>query len=437
MTAPGSRAPVGTAPTTADAIDGAPPSSGSISVDVALVGVGGAGLTMLHELARRPRHPDGRPWRVALSDDVDRLTTPQQDRTWCFWATGSNPADPALSSTTRVVRVLDSRGAVTVDLSPFSYRMLRSADYHRLVAQAVDRAGLELVRLSAADVVADGEQHAQVLAAGTTVVADRVFDSRPRRPGPARTLLWQHFLGAFVPIDGRHEHADLMDFRVAQPEEGFAFGYLIPAGPASDPRQLVLAEYTVVSRRLLPAGEYRRRLTDYLDRVVGPGRWGAPEHLESGVIPMTDAAPPRPGHRVIPTGTAGGATRGSTGYTFRAMQRQAAAHVEDLVRGHPPRPHDPVRPRQRWLDAVMLRAVDTGRLDAARFFVDLFRDNPGPRLLTVLDGTSTLAQDARFVGSAPVRPMLTSAVDRGRRRPPGTDHEFAARAKALRSNATG
>lgn len=382
--------------------------------DLALVGMGGAGLTLLHALAAQPRRE---PLRVAVFDDVDRLAHPRHDRTWCFWDDGPNPADPAVTSRVDEVVIRTAGREVVSRLAPHSYRMLRSGDYHRLVAGRLADAGIDLVRLPAADVVQDGPGHARVLAGGRAVRAGWVFDSRPQPPAPARSWLLQHFLGAFVRVPGPPpERADLMDFRVAQPPDGFAFGYLVPAGDTPDGGALVLAEYTVVSRGLLPPGDYRRHLAGYLDLRVGRGRWEVTQ-VESGVVPMADTAPARDGRRVFPVGTSGGATRPSTGYTFTAMQRQAARVAAALAAGHRPSPGPAYPARHRWLDAVMLRAVDTGRLDAPEFFADLFARNPGARVLDVLGGRSRLRQEAAFVVTAPWAPMVTSAVLRGRPRP--------------------
>ena len=386
-------------------------------VDLALVGMGGAGLTLLHTLARQPRRE---PWRVAVFDDVDRLAGPRHDRTWCFWADGPNPADPAVTSSVDEVVIRTGTRAVTSRLAPYSYRTLRSGDYHRLVARELAASGMDVTWLPAADVVQDGPGRAAVLAGGRTVHADWVFDSRPRHPAPARSWLLQHFLGAFVRVSGPDAgragtRADLMDFRVAQPPDGFAFGYLVPAGVDAG-RPLLLAEYTAVSRSLLPPGDYRRHLAGYLDLTVGRGRWEVVE-VESGVVPMADTPPSGDGERVFVTGTSGGATRPSTGYTFTAMQRQAARVVAALQAGARPAPGPAYPARHRWLDSVMLRAVDTGRLDAPEFFASLFARNPGARVLDVLGGRSRLPQEAAFVVTAPWGPMITSAVLRGRRRP--------------------
>lgn len=383
-------------------------------VDLALVGMGGAGLTLLHALTLQPRRE---PLRVAVFDDVDRLARPRHDRTWCFWDDGPNPADPAVTSSVEEVVIRTAGREVISRVAPYSYRMLRSGDYHRLVAGQVGGSAIDLVRFPAADVVQDGPGHAGVLAGGRTVQADWVFDSRPRRPAPARSGLLQHFLGAFVRVPGPPlERADLMDFRVAQPPDGFAFGYLVPAGQGGDGSRLVLAEYTVVSRGLLPPGDYRRHLGDYLDLAVGRGRWEVTE-VESGIVPMSDSPPAGDGQRVFATGTGGGATRPSTGYTFTAMQRQATRIAQALATGVRPSPGRAYPARHRWLDAVMLRAADTGRLDAPEFFASLFARNPGARVLDVLGGNSRLPQEAAFVLTAPWAPMITSALLRGRRRP--------------------
>src|SRR3712207_7859322 len=88
--------------------------------------------------------------------------------------------------------------------------------------------------------------------------------------------------------------------------------------------------------------------------------------VEDGAIPMADAVlARRVGRRVFRLGTAGGATRASTGYTFAAMQRQAAAVARALGEGREPLPPAPYPRRHRWMDAVLLRALDRGHAEGA------------------------------------------------------------------------
>jgi lycopene beta-cyclase len=136
------------------------------------------------------------------------------------------------------------------------------------------------------------------------------------------------------------------------------------------------------------------------------------EATEDGVIPMTDASfARRTGDRLFRLGTAGGATRASTGYTFSAMQRQAAQIAELLLEERLPLPPRPYPLRHRWMDAVLLRALDRGYVDGPRLFTSLFADNPSDRVIRFLDGTSSPADELAIMGSTPMTAMTRSAVE--------------------------
>jgi lycopene beta-cyclase len=396
--------------------------------DVALVGVGGAGLTVLHELAlaaQRVGPSTGRRWTVALCDDVDRLTDRPDDRTWCFWdrfddrrddsRRHANPATQALKARWRRLSVVSPTTTLELDLDPLRYAMLRAPDYYALLAAELDRAApwLETVRFGAATTVGDGADAASVRTVRGDVRARWVFDSRPAPPSRRGvTTLLQHFRGAVV----RADPSDLprvpllMDFRTPQPERGLSFGYCLPF--AAD---RALVEYTEFSPAVLDDAGYGQALAGYLDLVLDGAKHEV-EHVEQGVIPMTDATfDRRVGRRVMRIGTAGGATRASTGYTFRAMQRQAAAMVDALVAGRVPVPPRPYPSRHRVMDAVLLRALDAHHVSGPDFFVRLFARNPTPRVLDFLDGATRLPADFALMASAPAGAMLRSALELGLR----------------------
>jgi lycopene beta-cyclase len=243
------------------------------------------------------------------------------------------------------------------------------------------------------------------------VLARWVFDSRPAPPSgrPVTTLL-QHFRGAVVRADPAvlPRLPLLMDFRTPQPERGLSFGYCLPF---AEDRALV--EYTEFSPAVLDDAAYAAALSGYLDLALG-GAAHEVEHVEQGVIPMTDAAfPRRAGRRVMRIGTAGGATRASTGYTFRAMQRPAAAVVEALVADRVPVPPRPYPARHRYMDAVLLRALDAHHVSGPDFFVRLFARNPAERVMDFLDGATRLPADLALMASAPTLAMLRSALEVG------------------------
>jgi lycopene beta-cyclase len=391
--------------------------SGGVEVDLAVVGAGGAGLSLLTQLDRLVTagavHRGDVP-TVALIDPVHRRSN---DRTWCFWDGGHNDVEPAVHRAWSKVELIDAIGrSQLLDLGPMRYVMVRSKDFYALADDAAARLGA--VRIPApADQVGAG----LVVAGGLRVRARWVFDSRPAPPlRPANTALLQHFRGwsvRFARDMFDPELPILMDFSVPQPSRGVAFGYLLPSSP-----RRALVEYTEFSPSRLPDAAYDAALHAYLHRRYG----AAPndyviDQVEDGAIPMTDAVHARRADaRTFRLGTAGGATRGSTGYTFAAMQRQGAAVAAAVLAGVEPMPPAAYPPRHRWMDAVMLRALDRGLLGGPELLVSLFRRNPPQRVLRFLDGRSSRREELALMATAPTWPMLRAtaedAVARARRR---------------------
>jgi lycopene beta-cyclase len=295
------------------------------------------------------------------------------------------------------------------DLSPLRYVMVRSADFYALAEKAVASIG-------AVRVVADAD-------AVPGLRARWRLDSRPAAPvRPANTAWLQHFRGWTVRFDRPvldPQVPVLMDFSTPQPHRAVGFGYVLPLDAHRG-----LVEYTEFSRSRLSDAAYDAALRGYLDRRFGAAAAGAVvEEVEDGAIPMTDAVlDPHPEPDRWRLGTAGGATRPSTGYTFAAMQRQATAVAQALLDGRPPVPPRPYPRRHLWMDAVLLRALDRGRTGGADLFARLFAANRPADVLRFLDGATSLPEDLALMSTAPFAPMtLASAGDalaRARRRLP-------------------
>ncbi|SMF73113.1 lycopene cyclase family protein [Streptomyces sp. Amel2xC10] len=382
--------------------------------DVAVLGAGAAGLSLAHRLARTA--PGARRVSTVLVDAPPGPLRPPS-RTWCYWEQGTGPYDAALTAEWRRLRVHapGDRPPVEDDIAPLRYKMLRSDDFEHLVAR--DLAHCDDVRRLRAtvDTVVGDADGAEIRARTdegrpVTVHARWVFDSRPLTRLPAaRTTLLQHFHGWFVRTRRPVFDPDavvLMDFRVPQPPRGLAFGYLLPTG-----RQEALVEYTEFSDAVLPRAAYERALHGYTRDVLRLGELEVTA-TETGVIPMTDARfPRRPAPSVFRIGAAGGATRPSTGYTFSAVQRQTRAVADALRDGRCPLPPPAHSARSRAMDAVLLRALASGRVDGAAFFTRLFTRVPMERLLRFLDGGTRLHEDLSVGIRTPVLPMLRCAAE--------------------------
>ncbi|MFF2727789.1 lycopene cyclase family protein [Streptomyces sp. NPDC058008] len=375
--------------------------------DAVVVGGGAAGLSLAHWLTRSGTG-------VTLVEAPDGPLRPAE-RTWCYWEAGTGEFEEAVVASWERLRVRGPDGcAVEADPSPLRYRMVRSALLERLVHSRLAAAPAARVVRATAHEVRDAPHGATVRCTTPggqplTLRGRVVFDSRPLSGTPPhRTLLLQHFRGWFVRTAAPRFDpgvADLMDFRVRQPRHGLAFGYVLPLA-----RDRALVEYTEFSRAPLTTAAYEAALHRYTGDVLRLGRF-AVESAEQGVIPMTDARfPRRTGRAVFRVGAAGGATRPATGYTFAAVQRQSRAIATAPHRGSRgvPPPHGR---RALAMDAVLLRALDTGRVDGPRFFTDLFRRVPAERLLRFLDGGSTPWEEFGIGLGVPVGPMLRTAAE--------------------------
>lgn len=380
--------------------------------DVAVVGAGAAGLSLAMRLARPPA--GSRPVTAVLLTAPPGPLRPAR-RTWCYWEEGEGPYDEALTASWQRLRVRAPDGTpAETAIGPERYKMLRSDRFEELAERAI-AASPGVTRLEAVveriePVPGGAVVHARLPDEGPITVGARwVLDSRPPpRLPPARTTLLQHFRGWFVRTGRPVFHpavVELMDFRTPQPAHGLSFGYVLPTGPRE-----ALVEYTEFSRRPLDPDAYDRALHHYTADVLGAGSYEVVAR-EEGVIPMTDGSfPRRTAPCVFRIGAAAGATRPSTGYTFGTVQRQTRAVAAALHAGRRPLPPRPHSARSRLMDAVLLHALDHGRVDGPAFFTRLFGSVPGPRLLRFLDGRTSLREDLTIGLHVPVPAMLRSTL---------------------------
>ncbi|WP_431949838.1 lycopene cyclase family protein [Actinacidiphila sp. bgisy167] len=385
------------------------------AADVLIVGAGAAGLSLARRLTASAKPDDHAPPSVIIVEPPRESLVRSPDRTWCFWESEPGEYDDSLvTARWNRLRITTRDGRRMLVPSQRAYKMIRSVDFLREVGGAL--ANRPCVRMVEATVtgVRDTCGGADVSASDSSgrpirLSARWVFDSRPPQAMPAaRTTLLQHFRGWFVTTrEERFEPdvADLMDFRTRQPERGLSFAYVLPFSPRE-----ALVEYTEFSDAPLPESTYDAALEAYLDSSLPLGGFHV-TGIEQGVIPMTDGDfPRRDGEHVFRIGVAGGATRPSTGYAFAAIQRQSAAIAAAWRAGRIPEPPQAHAARHRLMDAVMLRALATGRAGPA-FFEDLFRRNPPDRVLRFLDGTSTPRDEWRIGLSTPVPAMLRSLLE--------------------------
>lgn len=338
---------------------------------------------------------------------LDKGPKTTNDRTWCFWEKESGLFEPV------VFRQWDQLWFYGEDLSrligidPYRYKMIRSIDFYEYCFRIIRQQANFEIRFGQVEESFSREKTG-VRVDGEELLADYVFNSiLLERPAlrPREFWMLQHFEGWMVETEEDSfdtKAATLMDLRVDQ-SRGTTFGYVLPLSARS-----ALVEYTLFSPHLLQPQEYEQGLRNYIDNClkIGPYKITGREY---GVIPMTNFNFPSRENNMVRIGTAGGQTKGSSGYTFRFIQKHSKAMVDSLVEeGHPFVP--PASPRFRFYDSVLLNVLDRKKVSGKKVFTNLFQKNPVDRVLRFLDNESSLAEELKIISGLPLLPFLRAGL---------------------------
>ena len=225
--------------------------------------------------------------------------------------------------------------------------------------------------------------------------------------GKGEYMLLQHFKGWF--INSEEECFDpgtatLMDFRTSQ-DRGTTFVYVMPFS-----KHEALVEYTLFTDALLSDEQYDEGLRSYVNTQLKIENYTVTD-TETGVIPMTNHRFSTGKGRVINMGTAGGRTKGSTGYTFQFIQKQSAQIVKALEHGKNPLVTFTARDKRfEFYDSVLLNILHHDTLPGEEIFTRLFARNDPRDVLRFLDKDSSLWRDLRLVSTLPTLPFLKAAI---------------------------
>ena len=363
--------------------------------DLAVIGGGLAGLSCLYHLTLAGKLA-GR--RVLL---VEPDAKSENDRTWCFWEREAGPFDDIVYHRWDRVSLHNAVHELTCDLTPYTYKLIRAADFYRKVQDTLAGVtGLEM-RRARAENLESTEDGVRFTVDGEVITADRAVSSLPHPLDPRAVTvpyLDQHFRGWYVETEDdvfTVGKATFMDFRIPQAGET-RFLYVLPF---SSRRALV--EVAIFSNEHLTTEAYDAILADYLRKHWTIGAYRI-EHTEAGNIPMTTYAFPRRKGNVLHVGLGGGDARPSTGYTFYNVQRQMAR----LAAVYPEWPAlAPWPGRHLRYDATLLRILQEGTLPGSEVFVNLFLRNPPDRVLAFLNGESSLPQELALMATVPTLPF--------------------------------
>jgi lycopene beta-cyclase len=338
---------------------------------------------------------------------VDKAPKQANDRTWCFWQKEEGLFEPIVYKQWQKLWFHGDKYSAELQLGPYHYKMIRGADFYQYCFEKIrGHSNIDILFETVEEVFSDAETG--VVINGEKIYADYVFNSILfNRPSLRSNEYWllQHFMGWVIetPEDGLDGNiGTLMDFRIDQ-SNGTAFCYVLPFSSRK-----ALVEYTLFSTELLEQKQYENSLQKYIKEHLKLPSFQVIEK-EFGVIPMTNYKFPPRQNNIINIGTAGGQTKGSSGYTFNFIQKHSKAIVDSLVNnGKPFISSSPVR--FNFYDSVLLKVLSDGLVPGVNVFTDLFKKNEVQKVLRFLDNETNLAEEVKIISTLPTLPFLQAGI---------------------------
>ncbi|SHE49837.1 lycopene cyclase family protein [Pedobacter caeni] len=326
---------------------------------------------------------------------VDKVSKKENDKTWCFWEKHPDVFEPAVYRKWNHLSFFSPAVNEQLNICPYQYKMIRAADFYAHTEQQLSENNQVSIIQGNVEKIYTEKEQAFVVIDGETFSTDYVFSSIPqiqeKRPDRYQYLL-QHFEGWTIetklPVFDP-DRAILMDFNTVQ-QGGTSFIYVLPLSA-----NLALVEYTVFSENELPAERYTAALKQYIREQLNCQDYCIKEQ-EKGVIPMSDHPLKQQENRIIYLGTAGGFTKGSTGYTFRFIQKHTAAIVEQLLKSGNPHISAISPKRFDTYDATLLHLLSSRRLSGEEIFSTMFKKNNPVQILKFLDNETTLMEEIQI-----------------------------------------
>ncbi len=368
--------------------------------DYIITGTGAAGYSLLLQMCSNAFFKNK---RILAIEKSEKQTN---DRTWCFWQSEASYLETIVYKKWSSLRVAGSDYEKQIDISPYQYKMIRAIDFYNHAKNEL--AKFENITWLNAEVaqIEDTDTGVLVVANDITYYAQFVFNSiinKELRKETHHSYLLQHFRGWIVETTDAVFNPDVatfMDFNVDQ-KFGTAFVYVMPFT-----KNKALIEYTLFTKNKLTDDQYDYGLANYIAQNFKITNYKIAE-IENGVIPMTDMDFSSHKKNVIDIGTAGGATRGSSGYTFTFIQKQTKAIIAALVnKEHPKQQSVVLGSKSKFYDRVMLRVLYKNLVPGNEVFGRMFKRTSLVNILSFLNDDSSLRNDLKIILSQPKWPFI-------------------------------
>ena len=345
---------------------------------------------------------------------IDREQKNTNDRTWCFWEKQAGLFENIVHHRWQQIDIFSNDFSARYDLAPYQYKMIRGIDlYAAVLNKAKQFSNIDVVH-DEVKAVSNHETHATVTTINTTYTANYVFNSIIFNDWKQEALqqhntyvLLQHFKGWLIETSKDifdERIATFMDFRISQ-EKGTAFVYTLPVA-----KNKALVEYTLFSENIIGSEEYDNALNGYIQQQLNIDNYKL-LHAEHGVIPMTNYNFSKGEGKIINIGTAGGQTKGSSGYTFQFIQKHSAKIIEALMHEKNPLNMQKLfEKRFKLYDGILLNVLKHKKMRGDKLFAQLFKNNAPQVILKFLDNETGLKEELKIMNSVSLNVFLPAAL---------------------------
>ncbi len=378
-------------------------SEAATSYDYIIAGSGCAGLSLAVHLIQSKKF---RNKKILL---VDKVVKTGNDRTWCFWEKEEGLFQACVHKEWDHLLFYAQSFSKELAIEPYKYKLIRSHNFYTYCINLIKEQSNFTIVQGAVTAVSSNANETSIIIDERKINCNYLFNSilfEQPQLGKHHYWLLQHFKGWFIKSDVPcfdSATATLMDFRTGQ-ANGTAFFYVLPFSETE-----ALVEYTLFSDTLLQDEQYEVALASYIKEHLHVDDYSIQEK-EFGIIPMTNYPFSAGEHNLVNIGTAGGQTKGSSGYTFRYIQKHSAALVAALAEEKHPLEANKGDKKFSFYDSVLLNILQHKKLPGDGIFLKMFKNNTPQQVLKFLDNETSFPEDLGIITSLPTLPFAKAAI---------------------------
>jgi lycopene beta-cyclase len=368
--------------------------------DIIICGGGLAGLSLAYRAFKSGI------WKDQQVLIIDKTEKTSNDRTWSFWEKAPGAFEHLVHHQWKqLIFYTNQKERIALDHLPYTYKTIKGLDFYDHVCKYLRNvATVDWLEDSVISTESIGN-HCLIKTTKASFECTFAFNSLFEKPilKNKEQYFLQHFKGVRIrtkEVKFNSDEAFLMDFRTSQ-KNGTTFFYTLPMSENE-----VFVEYTLFSKELLDQQVYDNEIKAYLSGVLKITDYELLE-TEFGVIPMTDYHFNRRTGNIMNIGTAGGDTRGSTGYTFSNVQKTISNILHAFKQTRTPFfKSESLGVKEKLYDATLLNVLAERKYEGHQLFGDLFRGTKAKTVFAFLDGEGNLLEEIQVMKSLKTWPFL-------------------------------